>query len=223
MDGCYLAPCGRLVCTPRRSPFRSSLVTQGILYEIDKFTRIGSYGRTIDNGSDYEAVDCYAISPSVSSDIALSKSVDVPLPTELSTVVYNIVAANLGTGTPTSLQVSDLLPTGVTFLSAAPSQGVYQAGSGNWFVGTVPIGSNATLSISATVDSGTSGSTIVITASVAYLSQTDPASSNDTAAVSISVEGVEIEQTVRSEDDTVSATNPKSIPGRIGQINGLFV
>ena len=34
--------------------------TQGILYEIDKLTGVGSNGRTIDNGGDYESVDCFA-------------------------------------------------------------------------------------------------------------------------------------------------------------------
>ena len=57
-----------------------------------------------------------------------------------------------GPNNATSVQVSDLLPAGVTFVSATPSQ-AYDPATGLWTVGTVNVGTPQTLVIQATVDS----------------------------------------------------------------------
>ena len=49
------------------------------------------------------------------------------------------------------MQVTDLLPAGVSFVSANPSQGTYDNGTGFWDVGTVSPASPQTLAITATV------------------------------------------------------------------------
>ena len=107
--------------------------TQGILYEIDKVTGIGSNGRAIDNGGDYEAIDCYAFSPTITADLALTKSVDNGTPGEGDTVTYTVTVQNTGPGPATVVQIMDQLPSGVTYVSATPSQGTYNSGSGDWF------------------------------------------------------------------------------------------
>ena len=101
--------------------------TQSILYEINKFTGVGSNGRSINNGSDYESVDCYAISPSVTADLSIGKTVDDASPREGDTVNYSIVVSNLGPGPATVVQVMDVLPSGISFVSATPSQGTYDS------------------------------------------------------------------------------------------------
>ena len=101
--------------------------TQGILYELDKATGIGSNGRTIDNGSDYESVDCYAFSPSVIADLAVTKIVDDAAPAEGANATYTVTATNTGPGIATVVQLSDVLPAGVTFASAIVSQGTYNS------------------------------------------------------------------------------------------------
>ena len=191
--------------------------TQEILYEIDKTTGVGSNGRSIDNGDDYEAVDCFAFSPSVSADLGVSKTVDDPTPTENATVTYTVTVTNAGPGPATVVQLMDLLPTGVTLVSVTPGQGTYDALTGDWFVGNLAVGANASLVLVATVDAGTGGTTITNTASVEFLSQADTNSSNDVASVDINPEGfpsLTILKSVTTLNDPFNgAVNPKSIPG----------
>ena len=191
--------------------------TQGILYEIDKATGVGSNGRTIDNGGDYEAVDCFAISPSVSADLALSKTVDDAAPQEGDTITYTVTVTNNGPGPATVVQIMDLLPTGVTFSSASPAQGTYDFVSGDWFVGSLASAASTTLQLSATVDAGTGGTTITNTASVDFLSQVDPNNANDVASVDINPVGspnlLVLKAVTTLEDPFNGTSNPKAIPG----------
>jgi uncharacterized repeat protein (TIGR01451 family) len=191
--------------------------TQGILYEISKFTGVGSNGRSINNGGDYEAVDCFAFSPTVTADLNVGKTVDDPTPAEGGTVNYTVTVTNAGPGPATVVQLMDLLPAGVTLVSAIPAQGTYDALTGDWFVGTVPVGSNITLLLQVLVDSGTAGTTITNTASVDFLSQNDPNPGNNVAAVDINPPGapsLTVVKAVLTLDDPVNGgVNPKAIPG----------
>ncbi len=191
--------------------------TQGILYEIDKLTGIGSNGRTINNGSDYESVDCFAFSPSIIADLAVGKSVDDAAPSEGGIVNFTVTVSNAGPGPATVVQISDLLPAGLTFVSAMPGQGTYDPVTGTWFVGNLLAGGSASLTLVAGVDAGTGGSTITNTATVGYLSQVDPNASNDTASVAVNPRGTPSLVMVKSAatlDDPINGTsNPMSIPG----------
>lgn len=191
--------------------------TQGILYEIDKVTGVGSNGRTIDNGSDYEAVDCYAISPTITADLGLTKIVNDSTPREGDTITYTVTVQNFGPGPATVVQLMDMLPAGVTFVSATPSQGTYDPISGDWFVGSLGVGSSATLALQADVDAGTGGTTITNTVTVDFLSQIDPNAANDIASVDIIPVGAPslliLKASATVEDPISGTTNPKSIPG----------
>ncbi len=191
--------------------------TQGILYEIDKLTGVGSNGRIINNGGDYESVDCFAFSPTITADLNVGKTVDDPAPAEGGTVNYTVTVTNAGPGPATVVQLVDLLPAGVTLVAATPNQGTYDPVSGDWFVGTIPVGSNATLALQALVDTGTGGSTITNTASVDFLSQNDPNAANDVASVDITPTGtasLTIVKAVTALTDPVNgSTDPKAIPG----------
>jgi len=191
--------------------------TQRILYEIDKLTGVGSNGRAIDNGGDYESVDCYAFSPSVTADLSVGKTVDDATPAEGDTVTYTVTVTNAGPGPATVVQLMDLLPSGVTLVSATPGQGTYDAITGAWFVGTLPVGSNATLTLQATVDLGAGGTTITNTASVDFLSQIDTNPANDVASVDINPLGTPsltvVKAVITLEDPINGTSNPKAIPG----------
>lgn len=195
--------------------------TQGILYEIDKATGVGSNGRPIDNGSDYEAVDCYAVSPSVTADLGISKTVDDGTPPEGGTVTYTVAITNLGPGPATVVQVRDQLPAGVTFVSALPGQGTYDPLTGQWHVGGLAAGSSATLQLTAAVDAGTGGSTITNTAAVEFLSQVDPNPGNDSASVDIDPTGtpaiVVLKSVIVLDDPVNGGTEPRAIPGALMQ------
>src|SRR5262249_18420570 len=85
------------------------------------------------------------------ADLAVTKTVSNPTPNVRDTITYTITLSNAGPDTATNVTVQDTLPGGVSFVSATPSQGSYNAGTGVWDVGTVIPGMPLTLTITATV------------------------------------------------------------------------
>lgn len=61
------------------------------------------------------------------------------------------------------MEITDLLPAGTSFVSANPSQGTYDEGTGIWTVGTLASGATATLDIDATMTAATAENVAEIT------------------------------------------------------------
>ncbi|HMB69127.1 MAG TPA: DUF11 domain-containing protein, partial [bacterium] len=122
-----------------------------------------------------------------SADLAVTKTVNSATPTVGSTITYTVKVKNLGPDPATGVVLADTLPGGVTYQSAAPSQGSYGAGSHQWSVGTVAPSDSASLLLTATVNNGTGGQTITNRASVFAADQGDPAGGNDADSVNIDV------------------------------------
>ena len=57
------------------------------------------------------------------ADLALGKTVSDARPNVGDTVTFTVTLTNLGPDPATGVQVTDLLPAGLTFASATPSQG----------------------------------------------------------------------------------------------------
>src|SRR5262249_29251263 len=85
------------------------------------------------------------------ADLGIRKSVNNAGPNVGDTVTFTLTVANRGLNTATNVVVNDLLPAGLTFVSATPSQGTYNNVTGIWTVGTLARGATATLTIQATV------------------------------------------------------------------------
>src|SRR5204862_43868 len=66
---------------------------------------------------------------------------------------FTVTLTNEGPNAATKVAVADLLPTGLTFVSATPSHGTYDSTSGVWTVATVTAGTPETLAIRARVTS----------------------------------------------------------------------
>uniref|UniRef100_UPI00262CCF73 T9SS type B sorting domain-containing protein n=1 Tax=uncultured Aquimarina sp. TaxID=575652 RepID=UPI00262CCF73 len=122
------------------------------------------------------------------ADLVISKIVDNDNPNEGDTINYSIIVRNDGTEQATQLTVNDLLPTGITYVSNTPTIGSYDNVTGDWVIGTLDAGVTAILTITVTVDTGTSGTAInnVITFT---MDQTDPDSSNNDLEEEINVVG----------------------------------
>jgi uncharacterized repeat protein (TIGR01451 family) len=110
------------------------------------------------------------------ADLALAKSVSDSTPNIGDTITFTVTLTNNGPDPATGVKVTDLLPTGLAFVSADPSQGSYT--SGLWDVGTVTPGTPLTLEIVATVESDDAQTN---TASITDTDQFDPITANDTA------------------------------------------
>ena len=85
------------------------------------------------------------------ADLSVTKTVSDPTPNVGDQITFTVTLSNPGPDAATGVQVTDLLPAGLTFVSATPSQGTYNNVSGVWTVGTVSSGVPQTLSITATV------------------------------------------------------------------------
>ena len=99
-----------------------------------------------------------------------------------SNLTYTLTVTNHGPGTATSVAVTNDLPAGAAYLSAAPSQGTVATNTGGqvaWSVGTLAINASATLTISVkTIAAGQ-----LTNVAVATLAQSDPNLVNNIAAV----------------------------------------
>src|SRR5262249_10754501 len=77
------------------------------------------------------------------ADLALTKSVSNARPNVGDTITFTVTLSNKGPDAATGVAVTDLLPGGLTFVSATPGQGVYSGSTGLWTVGTLANGAQA--------------------------------------------------------------------------------
>ena len=125
-----------------------------------------------------------------SADISITKTVNNANPSVGDTVNYTLTVAALGPATSTGVVANDILPSGITFVSATSSEGSYASSTGIWTIGTMSASSTATLQIAATVNSGTAGTTIDNTGTVSESTSTiDNNPGNNSSTVSITVQG----------------------------------
>ena len=138
------------------------------------------------------------------ADLSVTKSVDNDVPNEGDTIVYTITVSNAGPDTATNVEVTDQLPDGVTYVSD-DGGGDYDSGTGVWDVGDVANGGSATLDITATVDAGTGGDTIINDAEVTAVDQADPNPGNEQGSVAITVrlQGADLSVTPTDSPDPV--------------------
>ena len=98
-----------------------------------------------------------------------------------------------------------MLPAGLTFVSATPSQGTYSDITGIWTVGTVAPGTPQTLALQATV---TTTNPTTNTATISQSDQFDPATGNNAAGATVTAHNA-------NADLSVTKTAPATIqPGQ---------
>src|SRR5262249_52429553 len=71
------------------------------------------------------------------ADLAVTKTVSNATPNVADTITFTVSLSNQGPDAATDVTVQALLPAGLTFVSATPSQGSYNSATGAWTVGTV--------------------------------------------------------------------------------------
>lgn len=143
------------------------------------------------------------------ADIGITKSVSDNTPNEGQTIVYTVRLDNYGPSNASGIQVVDLLPSGVTYVShSAPAGTSYNPGTGLWSAGSLAKNVFTTLTITATVNSGTAQTTIRNNAAITATSQPDPDSANNSTAADISVTGadVRVSKTVDNTTPAVGST-----------------
>ena len=137
--------------------------------------------------------------PQQSADLQVNKTVDNSNPSVGENITYTIAVTNNGPATATGVQVSDPLPSGLTFQSSNPSQGSYDSGTGTWTVGTLANGSTATLAITVRVDVADP----VTNTATASADQPDPDTTNDESSVTVPDQNADLQVS-----KTVDNSNP---------------
>ena len=151
-----------------------------------------------------------------STDLAISKSVDNPTPTEGDTLSYTVTVTNNGPNPATGVTVTDLLPSDITYL-IDNAGGYYDSATGIWNVTnagspTLAAGASVALVVNATVNASTGGQTIINYAEITASDQLDQDNSNDLSSVSIIVQNADIsilkvgDNSTPDEQSTVSFT-----------------
>ncbi|KAA3665508.1 MAG: DUF11 domain-containing protein [Chloroflexi bacterium] len=154
----------------------------------------GTVGQTITNTAEFVSMDqidgnsannSQSVAFTVQSlvDIVMLKEVDDSTPLEGDTIVYTVYAGNNGPNDATGVQVTDLLPSGVTYVSS--NQPSYSPPV--WTIGNLNFAVTETLKITATVNSMTAGNTYTNTATVTAVNETDSNPNNDSDQAIITV------------------------------------
>ncbi|KAF2338486.1 PKD domain-containing protein [Flavobacterium tistrianum] len=128
---------------------------------------------TPDNGitteDDYAEVTTVPVP--TSADLSLTKTVSNPTPLVGSLVTFSVQVTNSGPQEANGVMVTDLLPSGYTYVSYSATTGTYDPATGLWDVGNMPVSDSYTLQITASVNTtGNYTNSAEITAS----SQPDP-------------------------------------------------
>jgi uncharacterized repeat protein (TIGR01451 family) len=133
------------------------------------------------------------------ADLALTKTVSDPTPNVGDTITFTVTLTNLGPDAATGVSVQDLLPAGLAFVSATPSQGSYDSASGTWTVGTVNLSAPRTLTLAARVISPNPQTN---TATISGAAQFDPNTANNTASATQTPQKADLVVTKTVDDRT---------------------
>ena len=174
----------------------------------------GTAGSTIVNRARVSASDLADPNPGnntatadltvASTDLQLAKVVDNLSPNEGETVNYTITVTNAGPNNAGAVEITDVLPAGLSFVSASPSAGSYDDGTGLWNLGALADGATASLILIATVDGGTAGSVIANTAAVTGADLADPVPGNNTGQAILTVSSTDLQLSKQVDDATPS-------------------
>ncbi len=122
------------------------------------------------------------------ADVSVEKTVDNQTPNSGDSVIYTITVTNNGPEDAQNVSVSDLLPSGASYVSDDGS-GDYNSGTGVWSIGSLGNGSSVSLHITATV-TAEEDSEVTNTATVSSGGETgpnDPNSDNNSSSATFSV------------------------------------
>jgi uncharacterized repeat protein (TIGR01451 family) len=159
--GCAFATDGSLITSPSAT-----------LYKVNIGTLVATAMPVATGAS---AFGDLSTAPNSKADLSVTKTANNLTPGNA--VQFTVQVTNSGPYTDTDVRVLDLLPAGLTFVSATPSQGSYSNvavgtyPAGTWRVGALGVGATATLTLNANV---TGTTPITNWAQVSYADQPDP-------------------------------------------------
>lgn len=184
-------------------PYQGTFRPTSVLNAFDGQNALGNWTMVIcdsvsvDVGT-FMRADLYLTqAPANFADLSLAKTVSNATPASGNAISYTLSVTNSASSSSAAsgVTVRDLLPMGVTFVSAT-GFGSYDSATGIWTIGSIPVGTTRTLTINVTITAGL-GTTIQNEAEISGSSVTDLDSipgnnsinEDDDAAVSFTTTG----------------------------------
>jgi uncharacterized repeat protein (TIGR01451 family) len=134
------------------------------------------------HGGTNTAGEGFMIGASVAeSNLIVSQTVNNPNATVGGNVIFTVTASNTGASNNTGVSVTDLLPSGLTYVSATPSVGTYNPVTGIWTIGNLNTGVTATLTLNTTLNANG----VFVNNSSISGDLSDPDTSNNAASITV--------------------------------------
>jgi virginiamycin B lyase len=121
----------------------------------------------------------------ITADLAIAQTVDPPAVRQATTTTFRVTVTNEGAGQATAVTVANTLPSGLTLVSAIPSQGSCGGTTTvTCSLGTLAPAATVTIAIMAraTGNPGTLNNTVTVSAS-----ETDPHPANNTSTIPVTI------------------------------------
>ncbi len=149
-------------------------------------TNAGDYYVRVRKGTcnyDSQPISAYYCNP----DIVINKTANKNSLNETETISFTISVESFGVNPVTNLMVTDVLPTGLSLVSATPSTGNWSAP--NWNIGTLNSGQRETITLIALADANnlTFATQSIVNIATNNQDQTDINTSVDSPSVSITI------------------------------------
>ena len=123
------------------------------------------------------------INVGLASDLGITKTVNNSKPNYLQNVTFTLTAHNYGPDNATGVKVTDILPTGLKFISVS-GNGIYYSTTGIWTIGNLANGATAVLNI---IAQAVSANTQVINTASITGTNYDQNSANDQSSATVNI------------------------------------
>ena len=194
-------------------PYSRTFAPQSPLAGFNNQNSLGTWtlgicdSQAVDIGT-FNRADLYVAGHQADLSLAMTSSAATPLTGSNMTFTLTAASAAGSTTTATGIAASDLLPSGLTFVSASGS-GSYTPGSGVWTIGSLAPGASGSLTITATVTAA-GGASITNTAQITASSLPDP---NSTPNNGLTSEDDYASRTVTAQSVNVTCAAGSSATG----------
>ena len=136
------------------------------------------------------------------ADVGVTLTANTTTPSIGDTLIYTARATNYGPQPATGITLLDPLPAQLSWISAVPSQGVFDTTSGVWNAGSLANGAFATLVMRGRVKPGTAGASVITRSNRTGSSPTDAFADDDADSVIATVQYADLDVSTSVDDVT---------------------
>jgi large repetitive protein len=164
---------------------------------------------------DDETLLAFSPTTTPNADLELTMTSDKTTVGNASTLAYTLTLTNKGNSATTGVTVKDVLPTGLTFVSATTAAGSFANATGTWTVGNLALNQTVTLTINVTVSNIVLSIKNFAQVQTSGLSDPDSQVGNNTTGIAAQDDEALVEvfsQTATDSDLSLTLTGPPQYP-----------